>query len=83
MSDLTEGKRHKARTGRVYEVRVCREPLWTWTRQPYKWAPARSMHSKMKGAFDYFLLDEMHEEKSDDSAQSMAATTASTPRKAV
>src|SRR5918994_7799249 len=31
------------------------------------------MHSHMKGAFDFFLLDEMHEEKSDTSAQSMAA----------
>src|SRR3954464_13843844 len=31
------------------------------------------MGSHMKGAFDYFLLDEMHEEKSDTSAQSMAA----------
>jgi len=67
------GSKHKARTGRVYEVRACGEPLWTWTNTPNKWAPARYMHGHMKGAFDFFLLDEMHEEKSDTSAQSMAA----------
>lgn len=59
--------------GRRYEVRVCGAPLWSWTAKPRKWAPARILHKKCRGMFGYFILDEMHEEKSDESAQSMAA----------
>ena len=58
---------------RVYEVRQCGEPLWQWIPSPRKWAPARIIHKKAKGLFDYFVLDEMHEEKEADSAQGIAA----------
>ena len=59
---------------RNYKLMVCGEPLWTWTPKPRKWAPAKIIQNKMDGLFDYFLLDEMHEEKSATSAQALAAS---------
>jgi cytochrome oxidase Cu insertion factor (SCO1/SenC/PrrC family) len=47
--------------------------LWSWTGNPRRWAPARFLQAKGHKLFDFFLLDEMHEERSDESAQSMAA----------
>src|SRR5262249_49299670 len=58
---------------RRYVVRTCGEPLWAWTPKPYRWAPAKIIHKKCPKLFDYLLVDEVHEEKSDESAQSMAA----------
>ncbi|HWE35045.1 MAG TPA: hypothetical protein VG406_00620 [Isosphaeraceae bacterium] len=58
---------------RTYIVRECGEPLWSWTPRPRKWAPARIIQAKMRGLFDYFLLDEMHEEEGETSAQALAA----------
>jgi hypothetical protein len=58
--------------GKSWIVRECREPLWNWTSQPYRWAPARIIHKKLRRFFDYLLIDEVHEQKSDESAQSMA-----------
>ncbi len=61
------------KSSRLYRVEFCNEPLWTWTSKPHRWAPARFLKTKCRGLFDTFILDEMHEEKSDSSAQSMAA----------
>ena len=58
---------------RSYRVQECGEPLWTWTPRPRKWAPAKIVQTQMRNLFDYFLLDEMHEEKSASSAQALAA----------
>jgi hypothetical protein len=63
--------------GQDFDVRVCvcREPLWQYVRKPFnRWPPARFIHRKMKrGAFQYLIIDEAHEAKSDESGQSMAA----------
>jgi clan AA aspartic protease (TIGR02281 family) len=59
--------------GRKWVVKECGEPLWNWTSKPYRWAPARIIHKKLKRFFDYLIIDEVHEQKSDESAQSMAA----------
>jgi hypothetical protein len=60
------------KTGKTYQVHECGEPLWQFTRKPNRWAPARFIHKHLKGAFDYCIVDEVHESKSDQSAQSMA-----------
>ena len=43
------------------------------TALPWRWAPARTVHRRLRGFFDLFVLDEAHEEKSEESAQSIAA----------
>lgn len=53
--------------------RPCGEALWTYTREMSRWEPAKFFHKKMRGFFDYLLLDEVHEEKSATSAQANAA----------
>jgi hypothetical protein len=71
--EVTEPGRLVNYEGRRYRVRECGEPLWSWTGKPRRWAPARFIQAKGHKLFDFFLLDEMHEERSDESAQSMAA----------
>jgi hypothetical protein len=58
--------------GRKWVVRACNEPLYQYTASPYRWAPARVVQKKLRGFFDYLVVDEVHEHKSDESAQSMA-----------
>lgn len=60
-------------SGRDYVAHRCGEQLWTWTDQPWRWAPADFIHKKCRGLIDYLIIDEVHEHKSDESAQSMAA----------
>jgi len=53
---------------------TCKEPLWTFTREPWRWAPATYIHRRMKGFFNYLVLDEVHELKgAADVAQANAA----------
>ena len=59
--------------GHRYVVTTCNEPLWAFTSKPYRWAPSRIVQKQMKRYFQYLLIDEVHEQKSDESAQSMAA----------
>ncbi len=58
--------------GKTWVVRECNEPLWNWTSRPYRWAPARIIQKKLRRYFQYLIIDEVHEQKSDESAQSMA-----------
>jgi hypothetical protein len=58
--------------GKPYTVK-CGEPLWQWTRQPPRWSPARIIHKKLRGFFDYLIIDELHEHKSEDSEQALAS----------
>ena len=52
----------------------CGEHLWTYDAERVrKWMPADYMKKKMKGYFDYLVLDEAHEEKSTGSEQAIAA----------
>lgn len=71
-SDAPAGKLIKE-GDRKYVIRVCGEPLWNYVRKPNRWAPATFVHSKMRGLFDLCIVDEVHEEKSDSSAQALAA----------
>ena len=57
----------------TYVVKECKEPLWWFTSKPYRWSPARIIQKKLRRFFQYLLIDECHEQKSDESAQSMAA----------
>jgi hypothetical protein len=52
---------------------LCGQPLWTMTAEINRFEPARFIHKKLKGFFDYLVLDEVHEEKSADTAQGHAA----------
>lgn len=58
--------------GRRYKVMACGEHLYNYTSKPYRWSPARLIQKKMKRLFSYLVVDEVHEQKSDVSAQSMA-----------
>ena len=59
--------------GTRWVVRACGEPLFHYTSRPYRWSPARIIQKKLSHFFKYLVIDEIHEHKSDSSAQSMAA----------
>jgi hypothetical protein len=50
----------------------CHGALWTWTDKPLRWPVATFVHKKLKGFFDYLIVDELHQEKSQVSAQANA-----------
>lgn len=68
---VTQGMEIK-HAGRTWEVHECREPLYSYVSRPYRWAPARIIQKKLKRFFKYLVIDEVHEHKSELSAQSMA-----------
>jgi hypothetical protein len=51
----------------------CGAQLWQHTSEMKRWEPAKYVHKKLRGFFDYFVLDEAHETKASDSAQGNAA----------
>ena len=55
-----------------WRVCECKEPLWQFTAKPKRWPPAVFIAKKMPGAFTYLIVDELHEQKSDSSAQATA-----------
>lgn len=59
-------------TGEERHVK-CGAPLWQWTHELDRWSPATFIHKKLKGFFDYLILDELHEEKGEDTLQGNAA----------
>ena len=58
--------------GKRWRVCDCKEPLWQFTAKPKRWPPAVFIAKKMPGAFTYLIVDELHEQKSDSSAQATA-----------
>ena len=58
--------------GKRWRVCECKEPLWQFTAKPKRWPPAVFIAKKMPKAFDYLIVDELHEQKSDSSAQATA-----------
>ena len=58
--------------GLKYRVRCCGEPLWQYTSEKMRWAPAEYVHSHMHGFFRYLVIDEVHETKSADAIQALA-----------
>ena len=60
--------------GHRWKVTACASPLFNYTARPYRWSPARIIQRKLKRFFKYLVIDEVHEQKSDESAQSMACS---------
>jgi Type III restriction enzyme, res subunit len=58
--------------GKRWRICECKEPLWQFTAKPKRWPPAMFIAKKMPKAFDYLIVDELHEQKSDSSAQATA-----------
>ena len=56
-----------------YKVMTCGEPLWWFTSKPYRYSLARIIQRKFRRFFKYLIIDEAHEQQSDEAAQSMAA----------
>ncbi len=56
-----------------YEVKTCGEPLWWYTSAKFRYPLARIIQRKFRRFFDYLIVDECHEQQSDEAAQSMAA----------
>jgi hypothetical protein len=73
---------HFTADGRKYET-VCDEPLWTFTNETGKWEPARYIKDHLKHFFNYFIVDEVHEQNSFSSArgEAMAMIAAATKKK--
>jgi len=57
---------------RQWVIKVCGEPMYNYTSRPYRWSLARLVQKKLKRMFSYLIVDECQEQKSDESAQSMA-----------
>jgi superfamily II DNA or RNA helicase len=58
--------------GKRWRVCDCNERLWQFTAKPKRWPPAMFIANKMRGAFKYLIVDELHEQKSDSSGQATA-----------
>ena len=56
-----------------YRIVTCVEPLWWFTSKPYRYSLARIIQRKFRRFFKYLVIDEAHEQQSDEAAQSMAA----------
>ena len=56
-----------------YKIMTCGEPLWWFTSRPYRFSLARIIQKKFRNFFKYLIVDECHEQQSDEAAQSMAA----------
>jgi hypothetical protein len=50
----------------------CGAQLWQFTPKYDRWPAATYVHHKLRGVFRYLLVDEVHEEKGDDTAQANA-----------
>jgi hypothetical protein len=58
--------------GRTFRASKCGEALWQWSAPPRRWPPAKFFNKKLKRLFQYLIVDEVHEQKGDDSAQANA-----------
>lgn len=50
----------------------CHSALWTYTHEIDRWPVATYIHKHLKGVFKYLIVDEVHEEKGEDTAQANA-----------
>ena len=46
----------------------CDEPLWQWLNKPNRWPVATYIHKRLRGWFDYCVIDESHECKEAENA---------------
>ncbi|MHB8974289.1 MAG: DEAD/DEAH box helicase family protein [Pirellulaceae bacterium] len=56
------------RTRMTCPAEGCGEQLWQWTSEPDRWPIAKYAQRKMRGFFDYFVIDEVHQAKGEDTA---------------
>jgi len=59
------------RYGKIH--RGCGSALFQWTAELRKWPAAKYIKEKLKGFFGYLILDEVHEQKADNTATGTAA----------
>lgn len=62
----------RERDGRKWRVTECGEPLWQYVAKPKRWAPAVFINKKLRRAFQYMIVDEVHEQKARNTAQANA-----------
>ena len=65
---LTEDELAKAK----YDCERCGDPLWSWRGEYDRWPVATFIAKKMKGLFDYAIIDESHESSAEMSANAIA-----------
>ena len=58
--------------GKKWRICACKEPLWQFAAKPKRWPSAVFIAKKMPKAFDYLIVDELYEQKSDSSTQATA-----------
>lgn len=46
----------------------CKTPLWQWTSELDRWPVAQYVHKRLKGYFDYSVIDEAHQGRGDSTA---------------
>lgn len=68
MELLTEDELAKSQ----YRCEQCGDPLWSWVAQYDRWPVATYIAKKMRGLFDYAIIDEAHEEAAEASACAIA-----------
>ena len=54
-------------------MKTCGEPLWWYVSKKYRYPLARIIQRKFRRFFKYLIIDECHEQQSDEAGQSMAA----------
>jgi hypothetical protein len=57
----------------TYKVHACGCKLWQFTGKIKRWPPALFFPRKLRAAFHYLVVDEIHETKSDQAAKAVAA----------
>jgi hypothetical protein len=50
---------------------ACGEPLWQWVHQPDRWPIAKYVQRRLRHYFDYFICDEVHQAKGEETAIAM------------
>ena len=63
----------KELSARKRQCRRCGGMLWQYTRKLSRWAPAAYIHKHLRGFFDFVIIDEVHEEKGETTAQATAS----------
>jgi hypothetical protein len=58
--------------GQLVAADGCGEQLWQDVAKPKRYSPAKIIQKKLKGFFDYLIVDEAHEYKGTDSVQADA-----------
>jgi hypothetical protein len=58
----------------TYKIEECKEPLYSYTGKMNRWPMATIFQKRAKKLFDYAIIDESHEHKSDTSGRAVASS---------